>query len=343
MRFARLCLLPLILAAAIGRADTPTVAGAPALAIHGGAGTMSPESLTPDLRAEVEATLDAALTAGYEVLASGGSALDGVVAAIRILEDSPLFNAGRGAVFTHEGGHELDASIMDGETLAAGAVGGVVGVRNPIVLARRVMEASPHVLLTGDGALEFAREQSIELEPPAYFHTEYRREQLERALEKQAQDKRTSRRTAPDYLGTVGAVALDRAGRLAAGTSTGGMTNKRWGRLGDSPIIGAGTYASDEAGCAVSATGHGEFFIRAAVAHDICARAAYGGVTVAAAARTVVLERLPAMGGGGGVITMDGAGRIEMPFNTTGMYRGSVDATGRKSIGIFRDGTGDAP
>jgi beta-aspartyl-peptidase (threonine type) len=343
MRLARLCLLPLLLAAAIVRADAPPAAGSPALAIHGGAGTMSPESLTPELRAEVEATLEAALTAGYDVLARGGSALDGVVAAIRVLEDSPRFNAGRGAVFTHSGGHELDASIMDGQTLAAGAVGGVVGVRNPILLARRVMDASPHVLLTGDGALDFAREQSIELEPPAYFDTDYRRQQLERAREQQARTEQVSRRAAPDYLGTVGAVALDREGRLAAGTSTGGMTNKRWGRLGDSPIIGAGTYASDEAGCAVSATGHGEYFIRAAVAHDICARALYGGGTVAAAARTVVLERLPAMGGSGGVITIDGAGRIEMPFNTPGMYRGSVDAAGRKTIAIFRDAPAGTP
>jgi beta-aspartyl-peptidase (threonine type) len=332
MRIARLCLLPLLLAVALSHADTLPATGAPALAIHGGAGTMSPKSLTPDLRAEVEATLDAALTAGHEVLVADGSALDAVVAAIRILEDSPLFNAGRGAVFTHDGGHELDASIMDGQTLAAGAVGGVVGVRNPILLARRVMEDSPHVLLTGEGALEFAREHAIEFEPASYFDTDHRRKQLEKALEKQ-----TSRRATPDYFGTVGAVALDRSGHLAAGTSTGGMTNKRWGRLGDSPIIGAGTYASDEAGCAVSATGHGEYFIRAAVAHDICARAAYGGGAVADAARTVVLERLPAMGGSGGVITIDGAGRIEMPFNTTGMYRGSVDASGRKTIAIYRD------
>jgi beta-aspartyl-peptidase (threonine type) len=332
MRLARLCLLSLLLAAVPGQAHAGPTDGAPALAIHGGAGTISPKRLTPDLRADVESTLHAALEAGYGVLADGGSAVDGVIAAVRVLEDSPLFNAGRGAVFTHDGTHELDASIMDGHTLAAGAVGGVVGVRNPIALARRVMDDSPHVLLTGPGAADFAREQAIEFAPPEYFHTDYRYQQLQRA-----QKDRVSTRAAPAYFGTVGAVALDRAGRLAAGTSTGGMTNKRWGRLGDSPIIGAGTYASDEAGCAVSATGHGEYFIRAAVAHDICARAAYGGETVAAAARTVVQERLKAMGGKGGVITIDGEGRIAMPFNTRGMYRGSVDKAGRRTVAIYAD------
>jgi beta-aspartyl-peptidase (threonine type) len=322
----------MLLLAALARGEEAGQTHAPAIAIHGGAGTMKPASLTPDVRTEIEATLRRALDAGYGVLEDGGSSLDAVVAAILVLEDSPFFNAGRGAVFTHDGRNELDASIMEGQGLGAGAVGGVEGVKNPILLARRVMEASPHVLLTGTGAAEFAREEGLEFRPATYFHTERRWRQLEKARE-----RTTSRVEPAGYFGTVGAVALDRRGHLAAGTSTGGMTNKRWGRLGDSPIIGAGTYASDAAGCAVSATGHGEYFIRAAVAHDICARAAYGGVTVGDAAETVVLERLEAMGGDGGVITLDGEGRIAMPFNTRGMYRGAVDTDGTVTVAIYAD------
>lgn len=325
------------LGAAVAAEPTAAPTARPVLAIHGGAGTIARDDLTADELADIESTLRASLAAGYGVLADGGPALDAVAAAIRILEDSPWFNAGRGAVFTHEGRHELDASIMDGRTLAAGAVGGVEGVRNPILLARRVMEASPHVLLTGPGAVAFARQEGIELRPPEYFHTDRRWRQLLKA-----RGEPVAGLTVEARVGTVGAVALDRDGHLAAGTSTGGMTNKRWGRLGDSPIIGAGTYASDEAGCAVSATGHGEYFIRAAVAHDICARADYGGMSVAAAAELVVMERLGELGGSGGVIALDAEGHVAMPFNTRGMYRGVATAAGEMRVAVYRgDGLDD--
>jgi beta-aspartyl-peptidase (threonine type) len=315
----------------IGAAGAQARDRAPAIAIHGGAGTLDRSSLTPEVQVAVEDALRAALTAGYGVLADGGSALDGVVAAIVTLEDSPWFNAGRGAVFTHDGRNELDASLMDGQTLAAGAVGGVRLVKNPILLARRVMENSPHVLLTGDGALEFALREGLETRPPEYFHTDRRWRQLI-----DAKSRKQASLPAAYRMGTVGAVAVDSEGRLAAGTSTGGMTNKRWGRLGDTPIIGAGTYASDAAGCAVSATGHGEYFIRAAVAHDICARARYGGQSVAEAAEFVIRERLVEMGGTGGVISIDGDGRIAMPFNTSGMYRGAVSTDGEVRVAIYQ-------
>jgi beta-aspartyl-peptidase (threonine type) len=304
----------------------------PVIAIHGGAGTMDPETLTPQIRRDFESVLRLALEAGHGVLKDKGSALDAVTAAIVIMEDSPLFNAGRGAVFTHEGRNEMDASIMDGSDLEAGAVGGVRLVKNPILLARRIMEKSDHVFLTGQGAMEFAIGQKLEMMPADYFYTKKRWLQLvERRNEKLA--------GAPTELrmGTVGAVALDSHGRLAAGTSTGGMTNKRWGRVGDSPVIGAGTYASNEAGCAVSATGHGEYFIRAAVAHDICARVEYGGMGIEEAARYVLMDRLVRMGGEGGVIAIDDRGQVTMPFNTTGMYRGYIDPQGRTSIAIFKD------
>ena len=307
----------------------------PVIAIHGGAGTMSPESLTPEIRKSFDSALRKALGAGYRVLKDNGSALDAVTAAIVVMEDSPLFNAGRGAVFTHEGRNEMDASIMDGSGLEAGAVGGVRLVRNPILLARRVMEKSEHVFLTGQGAMEFAIGQDIRMMPADYFYTEKRWQQL-------VERRNDTLASAPTELrmGTVGAVALDRQGRLAAGTSTGGMTNKRWGRLGDSPVIGAGTYASNEAGCAVSATGHGEYFIRAAVAHDICARVEYGGMDLDEAANYVLMDRLVRMGGEGGVIAIDGRGRVSMPFNTNGMYRGFTDRQGRTSIAIYKDEPG---
>lgn len=319
-----LCLLYMT----IGAAET-TTASEPVIAIHGGAGTMTREELTPEQRAAYQAALSDALRAGYRVLQDGGAALDAVTAAIVKMEDSPLFNAGRGAVFTHDGNNELDASIMDGATLAAGAVGGVQGIKNPILLARRVMQSSPYVLLTGRGAEEFARREDIETRPPAYFHTEKRWKQLEEM-------RRQDLGSAPSHtrMGTVGAVALDQGGNLAAGTSTGGMTNKRWGRLGDSPIIGAGTYANN-ASCAVSATGHGEYFIRATVAHDVCARVEYGRMTLREAAHHVVMQRLVALGGDGGIIALDTAGNVTMPFNTAGMYRGSIDREGHLFVAIF--------
>ena len=307
------------------------------LAIHGGAGVIERGSMTPEREVRYRTALENALRAGYEVIQNGGSALDAVTAAITPLEDSPLFNAGKGAVFTHEETVELDASIMDGATLAAGAVAGVTTVKNPILLARRVMEASPHVLLVGEGAESFADEQGFRAVANDYFYTEHRREALRQAQER---ERSTSGALAPpeawQMTGTVGAVALDRNGHLAAATSTGGMTNKRWGRVGDSPIIGAGTYADDET-CAVSATGHGEYFIRLAVAHDIAARMRHGGVSLANAAEAVIHGRLTQLGGTGGVIAIDKDGRVAMPFNTPGMFRGTIDADGNVAVEIYRD------
>lgn len=326
----------------------PGEAPAPfALAIHGGAGTITREGMTPEREQAYRAQLEEALRTGHAVLERGGTSLDAVVATIQVLEDSPLFNAGRGAVFTNEGTHELDASIMEGAQRRAGAVAGVKHVKSPIALARLVMEASPHVMLVGDGAEAFAREHSLEMVSNDYFDTETRRRQLEYIQQEEAQQK-----AGPDQgdagrdagysdpfdrkYGTVGAVALDRQGNLAAGTSTGGMTNKRWGRVGDSPIIGAGTYADNET-CAVSATGHGEYFIRGAIAHDIAAMMRYAGLPVVEAANAVIHGKLTEMGGTGGVIAMDRQGRVAMPFNTPGMYRGTIDAEGNVHIEIYRD------
>ncbi len=297
------------------------------MVVHGGAGTITRGDLTPDTEAAYRRKITEALEAGYAILSAEGRALDAVEAALVILEDSPLFNAGKGAVFTAEGRNELDASIMDGATLEAGAVAAVRRVKNPILLARRVMEASPHVLLGGEGAEQFAREQGLELVPEDYFFTQRRRDALQRAKERQ---------TKPAQQGTVGAAALDRAGNLAAGTSTGGRTNKAWGRIGDSPIIGAGTYADNQT-CAVSGTGHGEYFIRGAVAYDIGALMAYQGLSLQEAAHDVVMEKLAALGGTGGVVAIDGAGNIAMPFNTEGMYRGYVDEQGRTTVLIYKN------
>ncbi len=305
--------------------------GMVAIAIHGGAGTMSADQLGNDGGAAYRAGLAEALDAGYAVLESGGSSLDAVGTAVRLLEDNPLFNAGRGAVLTHDGGVELDASIMDGRHLRAGAVAGLRHVRNPVDLARRVMEASPHVMLHGAGAEEFAIEQGFTLVPNTWFQTPLRRAQLERVLQ-----GRTQPVNELQGLGTVGAVALDQRGDLAAATSTGGMTNKRWGRIGDSPIIGAGTYANN-ASCAVSATGHGEYFIRAVVAHDICALVEYRGWSLERAAREVVQDKLKKLGGDGGVIGVDRSGGIVMEFNSEGMFRGQRDSTGRRQIAILHE------
>jgi|SRR5690625_247087 len=309
-----------------------------AIAIHGGAGTIRRGALTPELEAEYRSALEEALTAGHLILRQGGSSLDAVVAAVKVMEDSPLFNAGKGAVFTSEGTNELDASIMDGATRMAGAVAGVKKVRSPITLARAVMENSPHVMMAGVGADSFAVEQGLEIVDQSYFFTQRRWDALKRAQEAEAGAQLTA--SAGEYddykFGTVGAVALDSEGNLAAATSTGGMTNKRFGRVGDSPIIGAGTYA-DNASCAISATGHGEYFIRASVAHDICARVKYLGVSVKEAAEEVVLRELVEMGGDGGVIAIDRSGNIAMPFNTEGMYRGSVDTSGKMTIEIYKD------
>ncbi len=305
------------------------MAAAPVFVIHGGAGVIAKE-VTPEKEKAYRAELQRALEAGYAVLKGGGNGLDAVSKAIVIMEDSPLFNAGKGAVFNHDGKNELDASIMDGATLRAGAVASVHRVRNPILLARAVMEKSPHVMLVGDGAEEFARSIGVTLVDPKYFYTEQRWQQLQEAL-KEEQDKPAAGK-APGH-GTVGAVALDQQGHLAAGTSTGGMTNKRYGRIGDSPIIGAGTYAN--AKCAVSATGWGEYYIRANAAHDICARDEYKGEPIAQAAKEVVMEVVPKLGGDGGVIALDAQGNISTPFNTEGMFRGWIDRDGKIHIAIF--------
>jgi beta-aspartyl-peptidase (threonine type) len=350
-----LLLLPLGCAsqqAAAAARDEAALASEPApvrkpqwgIVIHGGAGVINRENLTPEREAQVRTKLTEALQAGHAILARGGTSLDAVSAAIRILEDSPLFNAGKGAVFTHEGKNELDASIMDGRTMAAGAVAGLRHVKNPIDLARRVMEQSPHVMMVGEGAEAFAKAQGLELVPPEYFHTEERWQQLQRALEKEkaapAQPSSSlppSRdpATGEEKFGTVGAVALDQSGSLAAGTSTGGMTNKRYGRVGDAPIIGAGTYANPR--CAVSATGHGEYFIRYTVARDICARLEYLDLPLQEAANVVVMDVLVRAKGEGGVIAMDAQGNVAMPFNSPGMYRGFMGMDGTPRVAIFKE------
>ena len=292
------------------------------LVIHGGAGVIEPSRTTPEVDAQIRAALNRALAAGSAILASGGHALDAVEAAVLVLEDDPNFNAGKGAVFTYDGAHELDASIMDGRNRSAGAVAGISATKNPIKAARAVMEDSPHVLLSGKGADQFSKEQGLEQVPNSYFSTERRRRQLE-------EFKKTdvSALEVEYKYGTVGAVALDISGHVAAATSTGGTTGKRWGRVGDSPIIGAGTYADDRA-CAVSATGTGEYFIRAGVAHEICARIRLDGATGQRAA-DAVMEEVKALGGDGGVIVVTPKGEMVYSFNTIGMYRGRAYAAGR--------------
>ncbi|MCW5577134.1 MAG: isoaspartyl peptidase/L-asparaginase [Dokdonella sp.] len=312
---------------------TAAIAATPVLVIHGGAGVIHSE-LSPEAQQAVRADLEAALAAGYAVLKEGGTSLDAVGKAIVILEDSPRFNAGKGAVFTHDGRNELDAAIMDGATLRAGAIAGVHRIKNPILLARAVMEKSPHVFMVGDGAEAFAQSVGIELVDPSYFRTEQRWQQLQEVLRKEAAGQQSSLGRMVHY-GTVGAVALDAAGHLAAATSTGGMTNKRYGRVGDSPIIGAGTYANAQ--CAVSGTGWGEYYIRTVAAHDICARVAYARQPLAKAADEVVMKLIPQLGGDGGAIALDAKGNIAMPFNTDGMYRGWVDKSGKVHVAIFKD------
>ncbi len=297
-----------------------------ALAIHGGAGVIS-RSVDDQNRDEYLASLRAALTMGQEVLDRGGSSLDAVVKVLVFFEDDPKFNAGRGAVYNHQGGHELDASIMDGSNLACGAVANVSTVRNPIVLARHVMEDTRHVLLAGSGAEQFADEVGLQRVPQSYFHTERRRRQWQESIQKR-QDAAAGKGEG----GTAGVVALDRRGNLAAGTTTGGLTDKRFGRIGDSPIIGAGTYA-DNATCAVSATGQGEEFIRHNVAHRISALMAYGGMSLQAAAEEVILHTLKP--GDGGVIAIDRDGAIAMVYNSEGMFRGAADARGRFEVAIW--------
>ncbi|NOK10559.1 isoaspartyl peptidase/L-asparaginase family protein [Corallococcus exercitus] len=378
--------------AALRTDEPPRVKPKWGLVIHGGAGVISRENLSPEREAAMRAVLTQALQAGHAVLAKGGRSLDAVTAAIRVLEDSPYFNAGKGAVFNHDGVNELDAAVMDGKTRMAGAVAGVRHIQNPIDLARLVMEKSPHVMMVGDGAEAFAQSQGMPLVDAKYFYTEERWQGLQRALEQEkakeappaeqgqpstqglspgqptppaqppapqqgqpatpAQPGQPSSQPQPQpqpgssltpgvdpitgdhKFGTVGAVALDQHGDLAAGTSTGGMTNKRFGRVGDSPIIGAGTYADER--CAVSATGHGEFFIRYTVARDICARVEYQDLPLPEAASYVINDVLVKAGGEGGVIAMDRQGHVAMPFNSSGMYRGYIGEDGTPTVAIFQ-------
>lgn len=316
-------------ALAASLAAAPALAADWSLAIHGGAGVIERGSLTPEKDAAYRAGLDAALEAGSAVLARGGSSLDAVEAAVKVLEDNPMFNAGKGAVFTADGKNELDAAIMDGATLKAGSVAGVTRTRHPVSLARAVMEKSPHVMLSREGADQFSREQGLEQVDPAYFRTEERWKQLEawRARQQAAIDP-THR------YGTVGAVALDSKGHLAAATSTGGMTGKKWSRIGDAPIIGAGTYAQDGV-CAVSATGSGEYFIRTVAAHRVCARIAWKGEDLRTAGEATI-KAIGDIGGDGGMITMDASGQAAFPMNSQGMYRGWA-RPGGKGVAIYAD------
>jgi len=307
-----------------------------AIAIHGGAGTISRESLSPERERDIRAALEEAIRAGYAVLERDGKSIDAVTAAITILEDAPNFNAGRGAVLTSESRVEMDASIMTGHDLGAGAVASVSGIRHPILAARAVLEHSPHVMLVGDGAETFARAQKLEFMPESWFHTDFRVDQLRRIRSRENQQDASVMPLEDEWFSTVGTVALDRHGNLAAGTSTGGTSNKRFGRVGDSPIIGAGTYA-DNRSCAVSATGHGEYFIRHVVAYNICARMQHAGATLAQSADQVVNGVLADDGGDGGVIALDAQGNIAMPFNTPGMYRASIDRDGNVRISIYSD------
>ena len=315
-----------------------------AFVIHGGAGVITRGSLTPEREKEYRAKLEEALLAGYKALQAGKSSLDAVEIAIRMLEDSPLFNAGKGAVFTADGKNELDSSIMNGKTLAAGAVAGLHHVKNPITLARAVMEKSPHVMMVGDGAEKFAKEQGIELVDEKYFWTQERWDALQKILQQEKEKSETAKPKGTvsvnfaelpyNKFGTVGAVALDKEGNLAAGTSTGGMTNKKYGRVGDAPIIGAGTYANNDS-CAVSATGWGEFFIRLGVARDICSLMEYRAMPIQNAADMVIKQKLQKLGGDGGVIGLDKFGNIGISFNSEGMYRAYINSDGKPIVEIY--------
>lgn len=314
-----------------------------AIVIHGGAGTILKQNMTPEREAAYKAKLEEAIMVGHEILKNGGSSLDAVTKTITIMEDSPLFNAGIGAVFTNAGTNELDASIMDGKTLNAGASAGTTTVKSPIDLARTIMEQSEHVMLSGKGAEAFAAQKGLEIVDPSYFFTESRFNSLQRIKDREQTELDHDAKSVyfdpniKDYkFGTVGCAALDKDGNLAAGTSTGGMTNKRYGRIGDAPIIGAGTYANN-ATCAVSSTGWGEYFIRAMVAHDISALMEYKGLSLKEAARTVIQEKVAGLGGDGGIVAVDKDGNITMEFNTAGMYRASIKSNEDLKVGIYED------
>jgi L-asparaginase / beta-aspartyl-peptidase len=304
------------------------------IAIHGGAGTLLKSAITPEKEALYKAALQNALDAGFNLLSKGSSAIDAVERAVTELENSPLFNAGKGSVFTAEGTHEMDASIMDGKSLEAGAAALVTGVRNPIQLARLIMDKSGHVFLSGKGAETFAHTQHCQFESPAYFHDDFRFQQWQE-VKGTDQFQLDHSDNKEHKFGTVGAVALDADGNLAAATSTGGMTNKQFGRIGDSPMIGSGNYANNET-CAVSCTGSGEFFIRGVVAYDVSCLMEYKGMSLAAACQEVVQRRLMKIGGDGGLIAIDAQGNIALEFNTEGMYRGKRNATGINEVAIYR-------
>lgn len=312
------------------------------IVIHGGAGTILKKNMSDSLEIAYRSKLEEAIRVGYEILKNGGSAMEAVAKTINVMEDSPLFNAGKGAVFTHEETNELDASVMDGASLNAGAVAGVTRIKNPIDLAVAVMNNSPHVMLSGKGAEEFANEQGFQLVDPSYFFTKKRHESLLRIKEKEKLELNKNSQTSfidpfvkDSKFGTVGCAALDKNGNLAAGTSTGGMTNKRWNRIGDAPIIGAGTYANN-ATCAVSSTGWGEYFIRAMVAHDISALMEYKGLSLQEAAYEVIQKKVPDLGGDGGIVSIDKNGNVAMEFNTEGMYRAHMNSKGELIIGIYK-------
>ncbi|WP_124979029.1 isoaspartyl peptidase/L-asparaginase family protein [Nonlabens xiamenensis] len=330
-------------------AEAPQHTSSYAIVIHGGAGTIKKENMTPALEAQYEQKLTESIQAGHKILAQGGSAMDAVEASIRIMEDSPLFNSGKGAVFTHDGINSLDASFMDGKSLNAGAVAGVTTTKNPISLARKVMTDSEHVLLSGPGADAFAsslNDPQIEIVDNQYFYTENRFQSLQRVLNREKnQEEKNDKKMAQLILedawikdtkyGTVGCVALDKNGNIAAGTSTGGMTNKKYGRIGDSPIIGSGTYANNKT-CGVSSTGHGEYFIRGQVAYDISAMMEYSHMSLKEATDAVIQQKLTQLGGTGGVVALDHLGNISMEFNTPGMYRASMNDQGELQVAMYK-------
>ncbi|APG60722.1 isoaspartyl peptidase/L-asparaginase family protein [Christiangramia salexigens] len=313
------------------------------IVIHGGAGTILKENMSDSLEQAYKAKLEEAIRTGHKILANGGTAVEAVQKTINVMENSPLFNAGKGAVFTNEGTNELDASIMDGSNLNAGAVAGVTTIKNPINLAYEVMVNSEHVMLGGKGAERFAKEQGVEIVDPKYFYTEKRFQSLQRIKDKEKTELDHDGKTAftdpfikDSKFGTVGCAALDKNGNLAAGTSTGGMTNKRYNRIGDAPILGAGTYANNKT-CAVSSTGWGEFFIRGMVAHDISAMMEYKGLSLQEAAREVIQKKIPELGGNGGIIAIDHNGNVAMEFNTAGMYRAKMNKEGELEIGLYKE------
>ena len=313
-----------------------------AIIIHGGAGTILKKNMTPEKEAAYKAKLTEAIKVGYDILKNGGTSLDAVEKTIHVMENSPLFNAGKGAVFTNAGTNEMDASIMTGNDLNAGAVAGVKNVKNPISLAREIMTNSDHVMLSGDGASVFAEKQGLEIVDPSYFYTERRFKSLQRIKDKEKTEMDHDGKSAfydadikDSKFGTVGCVALDKNGNITAGTSTGGMTNKRWNRIGDAPIIGAGTYANN-ASCGVSSTGWGEYFIRGMVAYDIAAMMEYKGVTLKEATQEVIQHKLTKLGGTGGVVALDKNGNMSFEFNTAGMYRASMDDKGNLILKIYK-------